>query len=336
MPEGKRRRVTFSEITRDAMTDAFKHPRSIDDNLVDAQQTRRIMDRLVGYTLSPLSRARCGRACRPVAFSQWLSASSSSVNVRYATSGARVLDHRTAGQSKGRDFQRRADDDRRQEGGDRRRWTAERHTAASRHEAVSTQSRRIVQAQSGAALYDLDPAAGGSRKLGFDPARTMRVAQRLYEGVDTGDGRVGLITYMRPTRPCSRASPWARRARSSAAATGSNTSCRAAGLQDQDQGRAGGSRGDRPVLPATRTPLAGVLDGEELRLYRLIWQRALASQMAPIKIQRDGRPHGRRLQPSAPPPPRRSSTASAPILHEGTEQYSQQPKAGVAGAGQGR
>jgi len=54
VPLAKRRRVTFSEITRDAINEAFLHPRLIDDNLVDAQQTRRIMDRLVGYTLSPL------------------------------------------------------------------------------------------------------------------------------------------------------------------------------------------------------------------------------------------------------------------------------------------
>ena len=54
VPEDKRRRVTFSEITPDAISDAFPHPRVIDHNLVDAQQTRRIMDRLVGYTLSPL------------------------------------------------------------------------------------------------------------------------------------------------------------------------------------------------------------------------------------------------------------------------------------------
>src|SRR5688572_19752636 len=54
VPAEKTRRVTFSEITEDAIQEAFRHPRDIDTNLVDAQQTRRIMDRLVGYTLSPL------------------------------------------------------------------------------------------------------------------------------------------------------------------------------------------------------------------------------------------------------------------------------------------
>src|SRR6187402_586231 len=54
MPAAKTRRVTFSEITADAIRDAFANPREIDHNLVDAQQTRRILDRLVGYTLSPL------------------------------------------------------------------------------------------------------------------------------------------------------------------------------------------------------------------------------------------------------------------------------------------
>ena len=54
IPGDKTRRVTFSEITKSAITAAFEHPRDIDMGLVDAQQTRRIMDRLVGYTLSPL------------------------------------------------------------------------------------------------------------------------------------------------------------------------------------------------------------------------------------------------------------------------------------------
>ena len=165
VPEGKRRRVTFSEITRDAITDAFQHPRAIDDNLVDAQQTRRIIDRLVGYTLSPLlwRKVRAGLSAGRV----------QSVAVRLVVErereitrlhGARVLDHRTAaGQPKGRDFQRRADDDRRQEGGDRRRRDRRTpHRCPPRHQARCRLSRdAFVQAQSGAAVHDLDPAAGG-------------------------------------------------------------------------------------------------------------------------------------------------------------------------------
>src|SRR4029077_14959878 len=54
LPKAKTRRVTFSEITEGAIKEAFRHPRAIDTDLVDAQQTRRIVDRLVGYTLSPL------------------------------------------------------------------------------------------------------------------------------------------------------------------------------------------------------------------------------------------------------------------------------------------
>ena len=127
-----------------------------------------------------------------------------------------------------------------------------------------------------------------SRKLSFNPARTMRVAQRLYEGIDTGEGRVGLITYMR-TDSTALAGVAKREAREViGGATGCDTSCRGARATSR-RPRAPRKR-TRPIRPTSfaRDPdsLAGVLDTEELRLYRLIWQRALASQMAPRSSRR--------------------------------------------------
>lgn len=65
LPDPKLRRVTFNEITQKVVTDSIAHPRNIDYDLVDAQQARRLLDRIVGYQLSPLLWKRCGAACPP-------------------------------------------------------------------------------------------------------------------------------------------------------------------------------------------------------------------------------------------------------------------------------
>src|SRR5215212_3926072 len=197
----KARRVTFSEITADAIRDAFAHPRDIDHNLVDAQQTRRILDRLVGYTLSPLlwRKVRAGLSAGRV----------QSVAVRLVVEREREI----------RDFKAReywtielllatpagdtftaelvSVDGKKAEIGDGE--TAETHAGALRNatpvvESVATRSSKRNPAPP-FTTSTLQQEA--SRRLGFNPKRTMRVAQRLYEGVETADGRVGLITYMR-------------------------------------------------------------------------------------------------------------------------------------------
>ena len=172
-----------------------------------------------------------------------------------------------------------------------------------------------------------------SRKLGFSPKRTMSVAQRLYEGVDTPDGHVGLITYMR----------------TDSTAIAGVAMAEAQGLiRDRFGERYGTGKGrfyktsakgaqeaHEAIRPTSfrRDPdsLQGTLEGDELRLYRLIWQRAVASQMASKEVEtttvgprrrrlqaaRVGDPDAvRRLRPrSTPrarttPPPRRRSARS--------------------------
>ena len=196
------RRVTFNEITEPAIREAFAHPRDIDMHLVDAQQARRIVDRLVGYTLSPLLGKQGPRG---------LSAGRvQSVAVRLVVEREREIPAFTAREywtleailatAAGETFaaelvridgealdvadEATADAPRR---GDPRRCTR-----SSRKVGTRTQKRSPAPPFTTCTLQQ-----EASRKLGFSPKRTMSVAQRLYEGIETPEGQVGLITYMR-------------------------------------------------------------------------------------------------------------------------------------------
>ena len=291
VPEAKRLRVTFSEITRDAITDAFSHPRSIDENLVDAQQTRRIMDRLVGYTLSPLlwRKVRAGLSAGRV----------QSVAVRLVVERERDI----------RDFKAReywtidlllanpagdtfnaelnTIDGKKAEIGDGE--TAEKHADGLRAstpvvESVATRSSKRNPAPP-FTTSTLQQEA--SRRLSFNPARTMRVAQHLYEGIDTADGRVGLITYMR-TDSTALAGVAMGEARTVIGGRYGLPYVMPRGRVYKTKTK-GAQEAHEAVRPTSfaRDPdsLAGELNADELKLYRLIWQRALASQMAPKELE---------------------------------------------------
>jgi DNA topoisomerase-1 len=286
----KARRVTFSEITPDAIRDAFDHPRGIDHNLVDAQQTRRILDRLVGYTLSPLlwRKVRAGLSAGRV----------QSVAVRLVVEREREINSFTA----------------------REYWTIEALLATARGETFAAELVRIDGANlkigdgetadlHARALHDTRLAVtnigsrttrpgpkppfttstlqqDASRKLGFNPKRTMRVAQDLYEGVDTPEGRVGLITYMRTDSP-NIAHVARREARSVIA---SRFGVRYVPAKEGTfTAKSGAQEAHEAIRPTSfaRDPesLAKSLTPEQLRLYRLIWQRAVASQMAAKELE---------------------------------------------------
>src|SRR6187200_994972 len=195
------RRVTFSEITEPAIREAFANPRDIDQNLVDAQQTRRIVDRLVGYTLSPLlsRKVRSGLSAGRV----------QSVAVRLVVEREREI---RAFQAKeywtieallaapgGTTFAAelvRIDGEKLDIGDEA---TATRHVEALRRTQPRVTGVTVKKSKRSPAppftTSTLQQEA--SRKLGFSPKRTMSVAQRLYEGLETSEGQIGLITYMR-------------------------------------------------------------------------------------------------------------------------------------------
>jgi len=291
VPPDKTRRVTFNEITEGAIRDAFAHPRSIDTNLVDAQQTRRIVDRLVGYTLSPLlsRKVRSGLSAGRV----------QSVAVRLVVEREREINAFTA----------------------REYWTLEAILATVAGDTFAAEVVRIDGAaldvadgetaeRHAAALLDLRPRVTkvgtrrqsrspappfttstlqqeASRKLGFSPKRTMSVAQRLYEGADTPDGHVGLITYMR-TDSTAIAGVAMGEARDVIRGRFGDPYTMPKGRVYRTKTK-GAQEAHESIRPTSfrRDPdsLAGSLAADELRLYRLIWQRALASQMAAKELE---------------------------------------------------
>jgi len=291
VPAAKTRRVTFSEITEGAILAAFANPREIDRNLVDAQQARRIVDRLVGYTLSPLlsRKVRGGLSAGRV----------QSVAVRMVVEREReirafvareywsleaVLETR-AGARFAADVVRIGGKAVDVADGE----TAQRHATALRDlepvvESVATRSSKRNPAPP-FTTSTLQQEA--SRKLSFNPRKTMSVAQRLYEGVDTPDGHVGLITYMRTD---------------STAIAGVAMAEAQHVIKDRFGDRYGTGKGrfyktkqkgaqeaHESIRPTSflRDPdsLRGTLKGDEYRLYRLIWQRAIASQMASKELE---------------------------------------------------
>ncbi len=280
------RRVTFSEITEAAIKKAFAEPRSIDINLVDAQQARRVVDRLVGYTLSPLlwRKVRAGLSAGRV----------QSVAVRLVVDREREIRAFLAREywtlkatllaPNGSPFE--ADLVR---VGGKKPDLSDGETAA-RHAAAIRASRPVVTEVS-VKQTNRNPAPPfttsslqqeASRKLGFSPKRTMSAAQRLYEGVATDEGQVGLITYMRTDSVALSSQAMAEAARVIEARFGETyTTPRGRAFKTKTRNAQEAHEAIRPTS-FWRDPEAAAkfLKSDEARLYRLIWQRALASQMA--------------------------------------------------------
>jgi DNA topoisomerase-1 len=287
----KTRRVTFSEITEGAIREAFAHPRDIDRNLVDAQQTRRIVDRLVGYTLSPLlsRKVRGGLSAGRV----------QSVAVRMVVEREREIRAFTAREywtldavlltADGIAFT--ADltriDGKAVEIGDGE--IAEHHAAAIRliRPVVDGVTTKASKRNPSPPFTTSTLQQEASRKLGFSPKRTMSVAQDLYEGVDTPDGHVGLITYMRTD-----STAIAGVAMAEAQVVIGELYDPAYGM---GKGRTfktrqkGAQEAHESIRPTSfrRDPesLRKHLKADEYKLYRLVWRRAIASQMAPKELE---------------------------------------------------
>ena len=193
----------FNEITKNAIEKAFEKPRPVNVNLVDAQQARRVLDRLVGYKISPLlwDKVRRGLSAgrvqtvalrlivdREREIRAFIKQEYWTIDVNLTAKKPPVLD-RAPHQDERRQRRRSANE-----------ATAEAIVAAldgaNVHRQVGRHARE--EAQSGASVHHLHLQQESSRKLRFSVKRTMMLAQRLYEGVELGkEGSVGLITYMR-------------------------------------------------------------------------------------------------------------------------------------------
>jgi DNA topoisomerase I len=300
------RRVTFNEITKKAVQAAFLHARDIDENLVDAQQTRRVLDRLVGYQVSPLlwDKVRRGLSAgrvqtvalrlivereqeindfKPVEY--WTidallepTADKQSFTARFV--GVNGVPSRVANgtDAEGKElFLANALPD--QEAVDEAVGELQ-HAKWSVRSVEKKERRNNPKAPYTTSKLQQD----ASGRLGFNVRRTMGVAQRLYEGVEIGaEGTVGLITYMRTDS--TRVSPDAiAEARTFIGKLGAGylpaTPNEYAGkkqVQAQDAHEA-----IRPTNVAyTPQSIRKYLSDEQFRLYKLIWQRFVSSQMTP-------------------------------------------------------
>ena len=285
------RRVTFSEITKPAIQEAFAHPREIDVNLVDAQQARRVVDRLVGYTLSPLlwRKVRAGLSAGRV----------QSVAVRLVVEREReiraftaveywtieVLLRTAAGQAFTADLVRV--DGAKPVIGDEATALGLVEELQAAHPTVVNVTRRESSRNPAPPFTTSTLQQEASRKLGFAPRRTMSAAQRLYEGVAVDGEQVGLITYMR-TDSVALSALAIREAHDVIAERYGAPYAVAKGRHYKTKSR-NAQEAHEAIRPTSfaRDPesMASALKSDEARLYRLIWQRAIASQMAAKRLE---------------------------------------------------
>jgi len=285
IPAKDKCRIEFNEITSEAIKNALKHSRPVDMNLVDAQQARRVLDRLVGYNLSPLlwSKVRKGLSAGRV----------QSVAVKLIVDREKEI---KAFQSV-------------------EYWTLEAMLSAPKNSVFSAslvthrneklnisnaQQKDAVVAYLGKAEYklrNLEKKAKrkkasppfitstlqqeSSKRLGFFSSRTMRVAQELYEGLELGKkGTVGLITYLRTDSTRITGSAQSEAQEYIKANYGAEY---APAAPNEYKSRKSAQDAHEAIRPTSvsRTPesVKNYLSRDQYRLYKLIWERFLASQM---------------------------------------------------------
>ena len=286
LEEKKMSRSTFNEITKNAVKASLKNARGIDMNLVDAQQARRVLDRMVGYQISPLLWAKVKRglsagrvqsvALRIIAdreneIAAFIPQEYWSLDADFTVPGRKTpLTAHFYGTDKKMSLASRAEVDQilKELEGVSYEITDVKHSERQKKPPLPFTTSTLQQE--------------ASKALNFATAKTMRIAQQLYEGVDIkGEGTVGVITYLRTdsTRIAAEAAAAAAdyiRENFGEAAIGENAGKNAAGSHAQDAHEA-----IRPT-DIRRTPamVKDSLTRDQFRLYQLIWKRFTASRMA--------------------------------------------------------
>jgi len=291
-------RVEFHEITQDAIQHAFANPREIDMPRVNAQQARRVLDRIVGYTLSPLLRRKMSRNRLSAGRVQ-------SVAVRLVVEREREIAAFVPVEywSIEAELAKQTADGRQQTTDEKGVFRAklieikgekfECHTGAEAlrlkeslekcYYVVLDVRRKEVQRSPAAPFITSTLQQEASRKLGFAAKRTMAVAQQLYEGLPVGsEGHVGLITYMR-TDSTNVAASAQHEARAFIAQHYGSEFIPPTPRAFKTKAKAA-QEAHEAIRPTSvfRQPkaLKGYLTPEQFRLYDLIWKRFVASQMA--------------------------------------------------------
>jgi DNA topoisomerase-1 len=294
-------RVMFNEITKNAVKEAFNHPKEIDRNLVDAQQARRVLDRLVGYQVSPLlwknigGKLSAGRV-QTVAVRLVVDREreiEAFIQNEYWTIGANLtaklppkfdtrlykIEDKTV-KTSGFDDEPKKNETHIKDEATAAAIVDEAKQQTFTVDSVTTRERKRNPVPSFITSKLQQEAA---RKFGFPVKKAMMVAQKLYEGIELGsEGAVGLITYMRTdsTRVSDAALAEVRDYIGSS--YGANYLPEKAIHYKSKKDAQDAHEAIRPT-DVNRTPdaMAQYLNADELKLYRLIWQRFVASQMMP-------------------------------------------------------
>ena len=292
IPLDGKQRVTFNEITKNVVREAVKHPRKLDMGLVNAQQARRILDRIVGYKLSPYlwSTVRSGLSAgrvqsvatriivdREEEIRAFVPQEYWTVDAALETPAGESITARFYGDKNGKIALSNEDE-------------ANAVVAASKKSdfVVSEVKRTTKQRQPSPPFTTSTLQQEASRKLNFQSGRTMKAAQELYEGIDLGPefgGVQGLITYMRTDS-----------VRVSAEVQGEAASYIGGKYGErylpasprQYRTRAGAQDAHEAIRPTNvmlePTKIRRMLSVDQYRVYKLIWNRFIASQMASAEI----------------------------------------------------
>ncbi|MEE3469973.1 MAG: type I DNA topoisomerase [Butyrivibrio hungatei] len=288
----KIQRVTFNEITKNAVKEAMKHPRDIDMNLVDAQQARRVLDRMVGYSISPLLWSKIKRglsagrvqsvalriiADREEEIDSFIPKEYWTLDVNLKIKGEKkpIVAHYYGTTDEKKEIESKADLD------------AICASLKGKKFKVTDikKGERTKKAPLPFTTSTLQQEA--SKSLNFSTQKTMRVAQQLYEGIDLGkEGTVGLITYLRTdsTRVSDEAVATANKYISENFGDeylASNTGTKKQDVKIQDAHEA-----IRPsYIDKHPVTVKEYLSKDQFRLYQLIWRRFMASRMAAAKYE---------------------------------------------------
>ena len=282
----KMHRITFNEITKTAVKDSLKHARGLNMNLVDAQQARRMLDRMVGYTISPLLWAKVKRGLsagrvqsvalriicdREEEINSFIPEEYWSLNGEFLVDGEKKpLEAKFYGTDKKMDIHNRAEMEE----------ILKRLENEEYEISEVKKGERVKNAPLPFTTSTLQQEA--SKALNFPISKTMRIAQQLYEGVDVkGQGTVGLITYLRTDSVRISEEADAQAHEYIGKNYGENylatqTTAKKSGAKIQDAHEA--------IRPSdiNRTPamVKDSLSRDQFRLYQLIWKRFAASRMA--------------------------------------------------------
>ncbi len=303
-------RIVFHEITEEAVNEALAHPGQVDDNLVRAQESRRILDRLYGYTLSPLlwKKVQTGLSAGRV----------QSVAVRLIVE--REEERRAFHTGVYWDLEARLSGEGRQFGATLVRVGVERVATGKDFDpqtgALKGSKVRLLDEASAAEVLGAVTTAvpwqvtaveqkpgverpappfttstltqEASRKLGFSTERTMQAAQRLFQGVDVGNGEMeGLITYHRTDSTTLSDKALNESARVIAEMFGPEYHAGPRRYQTKVKNAQEAHEAIRPTdFRLAPAQLERVLDSDDLRLYELVWKRTMASQMVDARVRR--------------------------------------------------